>query len=268
MRADLMKLLQNASFGSSLINVSSHTKIKIVYQEEKAKMLLNKKEFRSMDDLGQELYQIETTPLFIKQNVPTIIGFQVLQLAKIRLLEIVHSYLSYYISPNLFSSVLTDTDSYYFALARDSLEEAVIPEKREEYIKQTKGHCGQEFNGLMVRECCNSCKVFDSKTVGVYKIEHTGDVMIALASKSYVALDTTSSVLKFSLKGCNKRKFLNENDPVKTFINILANQKSKLSKNVGFRMRANNMVTYSQNKVAASYMYIKRIVHEDRVSTS
>ena len=70
-----------------------------------------------------------------------------------------------YIIESKFLPVLTDTDSYYFALSEDRLEDAVKPEMIEEYERERFGHCGEEnYQGLMIRECCENCKKHDNTT--------------------------------------------------------------------------------------------------------
>ena len=109
--------------------------------------------------------------------------------------------------------MLTDTDSYYFAMSEDTLEKAVKPELLKTYIKEIKGNCGnRQYDGLMIRECCENCAKFDSSHPGRYKTEFSGTMIIALSSKCYIAKNQDNGEIKLSMKGCNKKKFLNDHD--------------------------------------------------------
>ena len=111
-----------------------------------------------------------------------------------------------YIEPKYYSSVLCDTDSFYFSLATKTLIEAVKPNMLSAYKKERYGHCGDPcFDGLMVRECCTTCTQYDISRPGCYKAEYEGDCLVALSSKCYIATDTRSDQYKLSLKGVNKK---------------------------------------------------------------
>ena len=260
MLADMYKLVLNASYGSTLLNRNSHNKINIVHGHEKAAAVVNDKRFRDVNEIGGGYHEVVMAPARVKCDLATVIGFQILNLAKLKLGEFVFDWLDKYLIRKCFAGILADTDSYYLALSRDSLEGALKPEMREAYREERYGHCGEEgFEGLMTRLCCPECTRYDLKRPGCYKAEFEGDIVVALCSKTYVAQETGSGHIKLSLKGVNKRKFQNEFPDIKeTFLNVLRDKKSVLSKNIGFRMRCNKMITYRQEKVAAGYLYIKR----------
>ena len=260
MLADTWKTLLNSSFGSLLLNKNTHTRVRIVKGEVKYRAALNDPSFKGMVKLNADYYQIEMAPKKIRHDLSTISGFMILQYAKQRLNEFVYNYLEKYLEPHSFSAVLTDTDSFYFSLSTDSIEEAVMATKKAEYMEEMYGHCGEtDYEGLACRVCCPSCAKFDNKRMGAFKQEFKGTIIVALASKTYVAYDTNTDAIKLSLKGINKAKFLNECDnPIQTFLDILKTKTSKQSTNVGFRMRSNRMISYSQLKFAASWLYVKR----------
>ena len=89
------------------------TKIHIVKDEIEASRAENQRTFKSLYPLGNGLYEVESTPNKIVFDLPIIIGIQILQLAKIRLLEVKYDFLDYYSIHGWYSTVLCDTDSLY-----------------------------------------------------------------------------------------------------------------------------------------------------------
>ena len=64
--------------------------------------------------------------------------------------------------------------------------------------------------------------------------------------------------IKFSLKGVNKRNFV---DTYNKFENVLKTQETQMSINRGIRLKGNSLFTYEQNKKVIVYCYIKGKVH-------
>ena len=89
--------------------------------------------------------------------------------------------------------------------------------------------------------------------------------MLCLASKTYVGVDEIAQV-KLTCKGANKA-IIKKNDPFEIFKTVLYTKKQVTSVNRGFRVNAASIVTYSQTKRCFPYLYIKREVLLDGVST-
>ena len=93
------------------------------------------------------------------------------------------------------------------------------------------------------------------------KVEYVGDSIISLCSKTYYCSGKTD---KISCKGLNKTiNHLMKED----YLRVLNDKKSGFGTNIGFRYTHQNMFTYTQQRHALSYLYIKRKVAEDGVST-
>jgi hypothetical protein len=91
-----------------------------------------------------------------------------------------------------------DTDSLYFAISANKLEDILLPEMTalglpsgtEEYYKNK-----HQFFPRSTDCICNTCKgrkiddeeneAYDRRTPGLFKLEKDGDAMIALTCKSY-----------------------------------------------------------------------------------
>ena len=72
--------------------------------------------------------------------------------------------------------------------------------------------------------------------------------------------------MKSSCKGVQKRRNLDllVRDE---YLNVLMSRDATFGCNRGFRVQENKIATYTQQKVALSYLYFKRIVQQDGIST-
>ena len=101
----------------------------------------------------------------------------------------------------------------------------------------------------------------DSRTVGKFHLEWHGDGVIALCSKCYYCIGDQT---KKSSKGISKRhNELSQQD----YMHVLLNETILLGKNMGFRMKGKDMFTYVQTRKGLNYMYGKRIVQSDHITT-
>lgn len=97
-------------------------------------------------------------------------------------------------------------------------------------------------------------------------MEWKGDVIIALCSKTYIAVDDVKK-LKISAKGINHAT-LRANNPLEKFWNVLHSHKPESGVNKGFRSINGQVYTYSQEKSCLPFFYCKRYVHDDGIFTS
>ena len=103
----------------------------------------------------------------------------------------------------------------------------------------------------------------DKRTPGLFKVEFVGKQMVALCSKSYVTATETGD-FKLSCKEVNKK---NLDRLLSVFQNILKNNKSDKSTNIGFRLQEKKIFTYQENQFGLSYLYCKRQVMDDVIHT-
>ena len=94
-----------------------------------------------------------------------------------------------------------------------------------------------------------------------FKVEWQGAGMIALSSKTYCGWGKKA---KLSTKGLSK----NHNDFGKEeFMDVLFNRNSKSGLNRGFRVVKGELLQYVQKRIGLSFMYCKRKVCADGIST-
>jgi len=240
---------------------------------EDASKAVNDALFENLTEIGGEYYEVESFKQRIDLNLPNQIGYFILQLAKLHMLSFYYDFLEIFLGRERFQLTQMDTDSLYFAISTDTIEESIKPSMKEIYEKAMNGNCRDTFEPFMKetqnehtvwfpRKCCKKHEHFDRRTPGLFKLEFSGDFMISLCSKSYLIADEDK--IKFSSKGINKR-FIT--DPKSLFQQCLENRKGVEGKNIGFRMKENNMYTYQQDKVGFSYVYCKRKIMDDGLNT-
>ena len=281
--AQTFKLLGNSAYGKTLENKSKHTKVSYVNAKEYERCLRDPlyKKSTPLDDT-ESLLEVEMSPGKIVWDLPMQIGFFVYQYAKLRMLEFYYDFIDRYIDRSDFELIEMDTDSLYMGISKDSLEELVEPEKREAFYRDYSNYLQveaceahrQEFVDTRVkgdewhrRECCEKAHTKSRFEPGLFKVEHTGDVMTALCSKTYITYTVEDGVevdKKLSCKGLNK----NTNHLTgQIYKDVLDNQEPSGGVNKGFRVKGGGVYQYEQRRRALSYLYIKRKVLDDGVST-
>ena len=83
--ADMYKILLSALHGSFLMRCDKHQRITIVKDDYQASLSVNYKTFKALHPLGNGFYQIESVPDKVVFDLPMVLQFQILQLAKIKL---------------------------------------------------------------------------------------------------------------------------------------------------------------------------------------
>ena len=277
--AEMFKLLGNSAYGKTITNIAKHADVTFVSDKDLGKKVAHPL-WKNTTPLGENLNEVETLKSKLVHRLPSHVGFFVYQLAKLRMLDFHFECVDKYIDRSNYELCEMDTDSLYMVLSTASLEEAVRPELRraffEEYHHWFPSECcddhRQEFVNCKTRgeawvathPCCLERKALDKRTPGLFKLEYKGDGIVALCSKTYCCFGANATT-KTSAKGISKR--LNKLTR-KRYLKVLKKQISGKGHNVSFKHHKAQIYTYKQSRASLSYFYIKRRVHEDRVTTS
>ena len=105
---------------------------------------------------------------------------------------------------------------------------------------------------------------YDKRKPGLFKVETTKDKMICLCSKMYCCADADEQKQKMSCKGIQKD---GNNVDYQKFHKVLFDGHEDKVTNKGFRYINGHMKSYEQVKKGLSYVYHKRIVGEDGITT-
>ena len=126
-----MKLLANSSYGYQIVDRSRDVVTKY-FSDEKTHAAINSKLFKKLDHVNNSLYEVELAKAQIEHKKPIIVGFFVLQYAKLWLLELYYNFFTRFCDVNKFEELEIDTNSPYLALAEKELEHCIRPEMRAE----------------------------------------------------------------------------------------------------------------------------------------
>ncbi len=267
--ADTMKLLGNSGYGKTITNKEKHRQIHYCDDKE-APNKVNEVQFRQLNALDDDLYEVEMAKKAIKYDLPEHIGFFTYQYAKLKMLEFYFGCLLKFIDPRDFCYVEMDTDSAYLSLSGESIDDVVKPEMRREFYEEwdrwfPAEACAEhkvEFVTAKVerkewkpKDCCVKQNKYDRRTPGLFKIEWEGKGMVALCSKCYFGWGEKGD--KRSTKGLRK-----DNNPVskEMFKEVLESMQPAGGYNRGFQMKNNTIYMYKQWRSALSYLYPKRKV--------
>ena len=245
----------NAAYGKTATNLCRHKDVSFC-GDAKASRKANSPFFRHLTPITDTVFEVEMKKKTIRFNLPHQIAFFVYQYAKLRMLQFYYDCIDKFIPREMFEYSQMDTDSAYMGLASDRLEKLVRPELMEQFLK--------EKDQWFPRTDTEENAAFDKRRSGLMKLEFSGSFICALSSKTYFCLDDDNKP-KITCKGVRKA---NNEITKETYLNVLFSKKSGSGVNKGFRMHREKMHTYIQKRDAFSYLYPKRKVLPDGITTT
>ncbi|HLX53761.1 MAG TPA: hypothetical protein VKR58_07460 [Aquella sp.] len=248
--ASAAKNVGNSAYGRTIMNKNKFTNRKFC-NEKQFNRAVNNHFFRDAEEYDG-FYEVSSKPRVVKQNTPLQIGYNILQLAKLRMLQFAYDCIDKYIDRKDYQFMYMDTDSLYFALS-DDFDKLIKPKLREEFEKD-------KINWFPRTDTTEN-KAFDKFKPGIFKIEFVGDGMVALCSKTYYCLGSKD---KFSCKGTQKSRNMHILN-FETYKNVLFNSETVTAVNSGFRYNNKEMKTYIQPKKGLSCVYPKAVTMKDGV---
>ena len=130
--AETKKFLANISYGYQIMDRSGHTVTKYL-NDEKTHSAFNSKIFKQLNFINEQLYEVELVKSEIEHREPIIVGFFILQYAKLRMLEFFYNFFKKFCDTEKYEELEMDTDSLYLALSEENLEDFILPQKRNEW---------------------------------------------------------------------------------------------------------------------------------------
>ena len=101
--------------------------------------------------------------------------------------------------------------------------------------------------------------------LGLFKVEWEGDGFVGIAAKSYYCYNINDPTLdKYSSKGIKPTLKLSREH----YLSVLRSKQPVQSTNRGFITKDHNVLTYALQKDGISYLYAKRKVLSDGISTT
>ena len=154
--AETMKLLANNSYGYQIMDRSRHTVTKYLTNEE-THSANNSKLFKLINYITCQLYEVELVKSEIEHRELIIVGFFILQYAKLTILELYYILFKKFCDTNKYEELETDTFSLHLALPEENLEDVILPEKRAEGDQLRSKDCTDNFTANSTDIfCCNA----------------------------------------------------------------------------------------------------------------
>jgi hypothetical protein len=266
--AETMKLFGNSAYGKTITNKENF--VSTTYgNEDNISKKINSPHFKDLELLYGQKYEVISTKRTIAMDLPLQIGVAVYHLAKLRMLQFYYNFIDKYINRSDFEICQMDTDSNYIAFSEDSIDKIIKPEMRAEYEKDKYNFLPRESEELHPTFQVDGVKFtlakYDKRTPGLFKEEKQTDKLISLCSKMYCCSDLDEQEKpKFSCKGIQHN---NNNMTFKRFEDVLLNGVKDRVVNKGFRYVEGYMKSYEQEKKGLSYVYHKRIVQPNGITT-
>ena len=124
---------------------SKHTMTKYL-GDEKTHKAINNQFFKRLNIVAKDLYEVELVKSTIEHREPIIVGFFILQYAKLRMLELYYNFFDEFCDVNKFEELEMDTDYLYLALAEEDLDDCIFPSKRAEWTERRSKDCRDNFS--------------------------------------------------------------------------------------------------------------------------
>ena len=259
--AETLKLIAKSFYGYQVMGRSRHTVTKYL-SDEKTHSAIDSKMFKRLNLKTDQLYEVEPVKTEIEHREPIIVGFSILQYAKLRMLELYYNFFEKFCDTDKYEELQMDTDNLYLASSEENLEDAILPEKRAEWSQLRSKDCTDNFtanktDNFFPRTCCNAHKKHDKREPSLFKEEFRCAEMLCLCSKTNCCYDKRTNKHKFSSKGLKKRTLEEGGDggPMAKYRKVLEEAVNVTSTNRGFRTIQHNIATYEQTKKGLSYFY-------------
>ena len=246
--AEVFKLLGNSAYGKFIEAVERQNRTLYTSDENEVDKQLRSAWFQDLEEIG-DAYKIDLRKDKLTITNPFQVGIVVYQLAKLRMLQFYYEFLDFYLDRRDFELIQMDTDSMYFSLSHEKIEDAIKPGYEAQFEEDKKLWLAWDK--------------WSNREPGLFKLEKQGTRAIALCSKCYYVEDEASGQAKVSSKGVNKR----QNELRWERYDRALEGSRDMATNRGFRMHNGAMYTYEQRKLGLSAYYDKRWVLPDGIHT-
>ena len=88
---------------------------------------------KRLNHLTNQLYEVELVKPEIEHREPTIVGFFIPQYSKQRILDLYYIFFKIFCDADKYEELEREANSLYLALSEETLEDVVLPGKRDEW---------------------------------------------------------------------------------------------------------------------------------------
>ncbi|KAJ8561761.1 hypothetical protein ON010_g7920 [Phytophthora cinnamomi] len=215
MIADMMKLVGNAAFGRSGMDMSKQKEVDCLSDEDAIYKATEHFTFSNKTAFRDGTAEISKSKRRIKLKNPVHVSIAIYQLAKLRMLQFYYDCIDFYFERSDFQHPEMDTDSAYIAFSDEHPFKILI---KHDLIDHFEEHKHEWFS----RDDTNENADFDRRTPSLFKEEFRCNAMVSLSSKNYICYlgdeidkKTKNPKIKLSAKGIQKSKNANVLTPAK-----------------------------------------------------
>ena len=209
--AETMKLLANSFYSYQIMDCGGHTVTKYL-PDEKTHSAINSKMFMPPNHITDKLYEMKIVQSEIEHSEPIIVGFFILQNAKLRMLENYYNCFKKFCDTDNYEELEMVTDFLYLALSDENLEDVILPGKWAEWNQLRSKDCTDNFTANAtvnfspeLAVMATRHKKHDKREPSLFKKEFRCAEMLCHCSKTYYCYDKQTNKHKFSSKCFNKR---------------------------------------------------------------
>ena len=94
---------------------------------QKTHKAINNQFLKRLNIVAEDFFEMELVKSTVEHREPIIVGFFILQNAKLRLLELYYNFFDKFCDVKKFEELEMDTDSLYLALAEEDLDNCILP---------------------------------------------------------------------------------------------------------------------------------------------
>ena len=254
---DHYKLMNNSVFGKTMENIRNRVNVKLVNNEEKARKLIAKPNYKSCKIFSENLISIHMKKTSLLMNKPVYLGACILDLSK----TIMYDFHYNYIKPKYGDKaklLFTDTDSLMYEIETEDFYKDINKDVKDRF--DTSNYPDNHPSGIPTG--------INKKVLGMFKDEAGGKIIkefVGLRAKMYSYKMAEGEESK-RCKGI-KKQVVEKSITHEDYKNCLFTGKEQLRKMNIIRSYEHEIYTEEINKVALSAEDDKRHIMEDGVHT-
>ena len=250
---DHYKLMNNSVFGKTMENIRNRVNVKLVNNEEKARKLIAKPNYRSCKIFSENLISVHMKKTSLFMNKPVYLGACILDLSK----TLMYDFHYKYIKPmykNKAKLLFTDTDSLMYEIETEDFYKDISGDVKDRF--DTSDYPDRHPSGIPTGE--------NKKVLGMFKDETAGKII-----KEFVGLRAKMYSYKMyegeESKRCKgiKKQVVEKSITHEDYKTCLETGKEQLRKMNIIRSYEHEIYTEEVNKVALSAEDDKRYITED-----
>ena len=135
-KGETSKLKGNCGNGRTIMDKSKQTKLSYCKRKNLSNHV-NSPFLKRFDELNEQIFEVEKQHKKIVCDLPAQIGLAVYSYAKLRMLEF-WKFINKFLVNDIYQLMEMDTDSLYIVFARDTIDDCVKPELREEWRRENR----------------------------------------------------------------------------------------------------------------------------------